>query len=136
MAEAAKEEIIPLKETDKSSKALKDIIFGICLFVGINLILLLIWKILGGFFWRIDSRFFDNSNVYIEFLGNISFPALVFINLILFVYILIKRPLMAIGMLAGIPVLFLLIFFIWCALAIILFLLWILLLLLHGIGLV
>ena len=94
----------------------KEILLGICLFVGMNYAFALGGFVLVNFLAGLDhtdSTFFRDLSVKVV-LGSAFL-----VNASIFVYLIIKRPLMSIGILAVIPALVLL----WCAVILMLLLL-------------
>jgi hypothetical protein len=136
MGEEVLEEKISTEQSNKPSNALKDIFLGIGLFVGMNLLLMFVGHVLRDFFWRIASSFFDNPTFYLRIFDGVNFAAILFINIATFIYLIMKRPVMTVGVLAGIPVLMLILVLLWLALCLFVVLAWFVLLLLHGMGLI
>jgi len=116
MTEEVLEDAVPIKQINNQPGILKDIILGICLFVGMNLLLMLAGHILGGLFWNIVSGLFNISSHYSPYIGFVKFAAIFFINVAVFIYLIVKRPRMIIGLLAGIPVLLLILLLLFLAL--------------------
>ena len=136
MAEEIVEVTVSTKQSTNKSNAMKDIFLGICLFVGMNLQLLLVWHILGDLFWKINYRFFDGSIHYFSIFLEAKFATFVFINIVVFIFLIVKRPRMIIGLFAGIPVLILVLLLLLLALFLFVIVSWFALLFLHEIGLI
>ena len=130
MAEEVVEDTVSTKQITNQPNAMKDIFLGICLFVGMNLQLLLAWHILGELFWKINYRFLDGSiynfNIFLE----AKFATFVFINIVVFIFLIVKRPHMVIGLLAGIPILIMVLLLLLLALFIFVIVAWFAILLL------
>jgi hypothetical protein len=124
------------KQSGSRPDAKRDILIGICLFVGMNLMFMLGGHILRNFFWRIDSAFFGRSVYFLRIFDGVYLALILFINLALFIYLIIKRPMMTVGILSGIPVLLLILVLLWLALCLFVVLAWFTLLFLHGLGLI
>jgi hypothetical protein len=110
MTEEVLEDAVSIKQINNQPHILKDIILGICLFVGMNLVLMLAGHILGGLFWNIVSGLFDISSYYSTYIGFVNFMGIFFINVAVFIYLIVKRPRMVIGLLVGVPVLVMILF--------------------------
>jgi hypothetical protein len=126
---------IPTKQTNNQSN-LREIFLGIGLFIGMNFVLLVARDPLYHFLSRIDSIFFGNEFFDIRIFDIVIFSSIFLINITIFIYLIIRRPLMVIGILAGIPMLMLLLVLLWFALALIVIVLWFVAILLHSIGLI
>ena len=136
MAEEVVEATVSTKQSNHQSNAMKDIFLGICLFVGMNLQLLLVWHILGDLFWKINYRFFDGSLYYFSMFLEAKFAAFVLINIVVFIFLIVKRPRMIIGLFAGMPVLILVLLLLLLALFLFVIVSWFALLFLREIGLI
>ena len=136
MSKEVLEERISTKQSNNQPNARKEIFLGICLFVGTNLVLMLVGHVLRDFFWRVDPSFFGNSTFYLKIFDGVNLVSILFINIVICIYLIIKRPFMTLGVLAGIPVLMLILVILWLALCLFVVLAWFALLLLHGIGLI
>jgi hypothetical protein len=136
MGEKVLEESSSTKQSVNRPDAKKDILIGICLFVGMNLLFMLNGQILRNFFWMIDSAFFGRSVYFLKIFDGVYLALIIFINLALFIYLIIKRPMMTVGILSGIPVLTLILALLWLALCLFVVLAWFTILFLHGIGLI
>ena len=121
MAQEPLEVMNSAKKVDSQRQVVKDIVLGIFLFVGMNLALLVIIHIDGleGIFPRMYIRFFGDSIGKMSVFYAARNTVLFLSNALLFIYlIIIKRPRMLIGLLAGIPALFMILFFLWLMLCI------------------
>jgi hypothetical protein len=136
MGEEAVEERVSTKLSNNQTNAKKDIFLGICLFVGMNLVLIFVGHVLRDFFWRLGFNFLGNSTSYLNILEGVNLVIIFLINIAIFIYLIIKRPLMTVGVLAGIPVLILILFLLWLALCLFVVVAWFVLLFLRGIGLI
>lgn len=131
MAEANPKATISTKQNINQTSAKRDVFLGICLFVGVNFMLALAESAIINFFWTKDSTFFANRSSFKGIIVIGTFSAIFLINIAILIYlIMIKRPLMGIGILA-IPILMLLLVVLWFTFAIVLFLLWCVLIVLN-----
>ncbi len=92
MIEEDVENVDTTKQANNQTNAMKDIFLGICLFAGINLVLLLAGDILGSLFWKITSIFFDRSTDYLNFFYASKFAKIFLINISIFIYFIVKHP--------------------------------------------
>jgi len=136
MAEELVEDTVSTKQRNYQSNIVKDVFLGICVFVGINLWLLLVGHILGNLFWKIDYSFFNGSPYYVGIFDMVKFAIIFLINVVVFIFLIIKRPRMIIGVVAGIPVFMAALVLIWLAVCLFVVVAWYALLFLNAIGLI
>jgi hypothetical protein len=133
MPEEPIEDKVSTKYSGYLPNIVKDIVLGACVFVGMNLQLLLVGHILGNLFSTINHRFFDGSPYDVGMFEMVKLATIFFINVVLFIVLLVKRPRMMIGAAAGIPVLMATLVLIWFALCIFVVVAWFALLFLNEI---
>ena len=136
MTEEVVEDILPIKQINNQPNTIKDIFLGIFLFVGMNLALMLTGHILSNLFWKATYRFFDDPSYYVGLLDMVKFATIFFINIVVFIYLIIKRPRMVLGILAGIPILIGILFLLLMASCLFIFIAWTALLFLNWLGLI
>jgi hypothetical protein len=120
----------------REANAKNDILRGIFLFVGMNLLFVLGRNVLSNIAGRIDTVFFGNSDVHVRIFIAIYLVCTIFTNFAVLIYLLVKRPIMIVGMLSGIPALFLVLILLSLAVCVFVFVAWFALLFIHGIGLI
>lgn len=106
---------VNLKETNPTKKGLtakEQIFLGICLFVGMNYVLVIggffIFILIVNFFTGLNYRFSIAPTSLRDIVAIVGLGLIFLANAGIFLYLLLKRPLMSLGILAVIPALVLL----------------------------